>query len=384
MKIVERLLILLALSTPVCLSMPQDVEQIPNAAWRQQFGDDAFDHRYQRAEAQSNGLVVGVGRRSAANSGEPWASWLWFVNRKGELERTVEIKGTDRLPGDAEGTEIGGLAMLEGGSIMASLQSGKAPPILNLVGKSAVSLPVANPVLGEQTVISKIFQTTDRNVLLVGSRIGKAIFIKVTPDGEKLWEQTLPGGTASAILGGLATEDGGAVLVADFWSGDPFFQGQSTVWVGKIDATGKVRSEQKFTGRRPRLAKTEAGYLVVLDRSSSVSQDIRVQALTDTLDISWSSPVLSTDRGVATFRIVPAGNGSLVVGSHNLKLWASRLDAAGKPIWRYSDPQIQSSDFDLTSVGNRAYVVYPLISTFMVGSKRRLNNKVGVIALDLN
>src|SRR4029077_15677080 len=150
----------------------------------------------------------------------------------------------------------------------------------------------------EQIQITRMVSAPDGSLLLVGTNAGSAFFMKLGSDGTEIWEKSIRRELPGIIFDAIPMEDGGAIVVGDFWGGDPFFMSKSLIWIGRVDLNGQVKIEKTFAGRRPRIAKGADGSLVVVyDEAQSAAQQIKLQALSKNLDQTWSASIFRTSRG---------------------------------------------------------------------------------------
>jgi hypothetical protein len=370
-----------AAGAPTALSVPT----LPGEQWSAVLGEDAFEHDYGAAALSPSGeLVIAVKARAAGAVDTPWRLSLWTVGSTGRKLREIELE----LPGvNLHDPLIRSLLLLEGGEALLAgeLEGGEASVVrVAQDGKSSRIWRGGDARLG--TSISKLVLVKD-GILLLGGRAQDAYIAKVTLAGKLLWERSVDRGKVETFVDGLATEDGGAVVVGTSWNGDAFHVGPSAVWLARYDGNGVLRqgSEQTFPGRYPTLSRSADGKLAVAyDRSSTTAQEIAVRAFGPK---TMKAPVFDAglaivSRGLAQFRIVTVKDGGFVaVGSQDFALQVSKLTPTGTTLWSFLDSKRRATDFDVVASSDHTefYIVYPALSTFMAGERRVVNTKIGLL-----
>ena len=85
------------------------------------------------------------------------------------------------------------------------------------------------------------------------------------------------------------------------------------------------------------MAKIQDGsYVVVYDRSNSLSQDVWAQAFDANLQALWQSPISSEENGVSPFILTGEADGSLfVVGRRTARSYVVKMDRKGNRLWTF-------------------------------------------------
>jgi hypothetical protein len=377
----KKLILLVVLVRALLLPTHIDAEAAVKLTFGSKFGEDAFEHRYEGGVAAEGRLFVALKKRSVGETSGPWASWIWSIDTTGKLIRTLELREPNQLPA-VDGPDVAGMTMLHDGSLACAVITRKGELKIARIADKDVTWSLGDKTIGGDLHISRLFPTSDGNLIIVGQRTGQPLYMKVTPAGLKVWERRPDHEGRGIVLDGVPTSDGGGFIVADYWDGDPFMMGESWIWIAKVDTTGAIVRQKRFRGRRPRMAASDRNsFVLVYDESSSVSQRILLQAFEETLDPAWSTAVVENQRGLGTFKIDRVmQEGFVVTGGDDLKLFVSLFDTAGKDLWSLRDPATQSSDFDVSATKDAFFVVYPVVSTLEVGSHRHLNTKIGVLS----
>ena len=134
------------------------------------------------------------------------------------------------------------------------------------------------------------------------------------------------------FVDGVATADGGAMLVGNSGTYDAMRTGDSRVWVGAYDASGIAGRELSFAGRYGRVASlADGGVAIVYDRSATLEREVHVKRLSADLRELWDVAIDVPRKGIGDFRIVADAGGSVIVagGSGGLAQLVS-LDGAGR------------------------------------------------------
>lgn len=359
------------------------LKELPNTVWDYQFGNDNLYHEYTAMAVSKKEDVIWIAGRSSSwppNKPDSWKLLIWAVDQQGKRIREIKLKSPiegKRL----EYPKINDLKVLETGDIFMVVEMVGGLPSFSKIDTNGKFLFVKQLASIKDIIsIQKIVPTTDQNFFLIGQKLSDAYVIKVTAEGNILWEKTIDREKTEIFFDGLSMVSGGVVLVGNSWTGDPFFAGPSDILLVNLDAQGKIVSETKFPGRYPSIARRpDNTYAIVYDKATSASQEIWFQAINADLKTLNNSHLVSIDRGIARFKIVPIGSGEfIIVGSKNFNLLVSRITIGGKIIWEYLSNNIgrRSSSFDLISVQNRLFV---LSSVDSVNIKKQLNTKIGLI-----
>lgn len=383
MKILNRLIpFIAALLLPTALYA---VALTVTSASKARLGEDAFEHRYAAAIVRGPDVMLALQKRSVGNSPGLWKSWIWSIDSTGKLLQAQELVEPNQPP-DVEGPEVTAMTALTDGAVACAVvtRTGELKIVRVAPGKDP-SWSLGDKSLGNTLRITRIFQTADGNLLIVGQHRGKASYMKYTVSGTRLWELSFDNSIPGAVFDGIPTPDGGAYLVADFWKNDPYMMGDSSVWIAKVGTNGDVTKQQKLSGRRPRIASSNGdGFVLAYDQSETVAQKIMLQKFGSTLDPSWSSDILSNTRGLETFKVEQLNQGGFVVaGGDDLTLSASLVDPDGKKSWTFKDKDTRSSDFNILIAKDQFFLIYPVISVVEIGSKRQLNTKIGISSFNV-
>lgn len=344
-----------------------------------QLGDDAFEHRYETSVATEERLFVALKKRPAGQTTQAWTLWIWSIDSTGKITQTLELTEPNQSP-TLDGPDIPAITVLRDGSLACATVTKKAGLRLGRIKDGHVNWTARDTSIDTNLYISRMVPASDDNLLVLGRTGTRPIYMKITPDGHKLWQRISDDNKPGVVFDGIATNDGGGILVTDFWNGDPFMIGESWIRIAKVDTNGTVTSEKKIRGRRPQIAPSgRGGFVIVYDQSESVGQQVALQAFDERFGPTWSKAVLANKRGLSTLKIAGTMQDDFVIaGGNDLSLFISVVGSGGRDEWSFEDEHTQSSDFNVLSTQNGFVVVYPLISTIDIGLHRALNTKIGV------
>ncbi len=342
-------------------------------------GADAFEHHFEGAASTGLEEAVVIKKRMVGVSTGPWRSFVWSVGPSGQLTHEVALNAPNQLP-NADGPDVAAITRLSDGALVCALITEKGELKLARVTGNDVVWSTTNSVIGADLRITRMVQASDGNFILTGQRSGHATYLKIAPNGIRIWEHKPESEGLGVAFDAVPTNDGGAFVTAGFWNGDPYMIGESSVWIAKVDANGIISNYKKIPGRRPRIAPTgDGGFVLVYDKSTTVAQKITLQAYEKTLEPAWSTEVLSNTRGLETFKVVQRpGGGYIVAGGDDLKLFTAVFASDGKKLSQYKSDSIQSSDYNVVATGSEFFLIYPVISLIEANFRKQLNTKIQV------
>lgn len=343
-------------------------------------GDSAYEHHLEGSVSDGQGASIVVRKRSVGVATGPWRSWVWSVGPSGNLVRETALKEPNQLP-DADSSEVSAVAKLSDGSLVCLMMTKAGELRLARVSGESVAWSPGGNMAGTDLHIVQMIASSDGNLILMGRRGGRPAYLKVTLNGVKVWERHPETDSPGVVFDGVAAVDGGAFLVADYWNGDPYIIGDSSVWIARIDAGGSVVSQRKIAGRRPRIASSsgEDGVVVVYDQSNTVAQKIALQEFSGSLEPGWSTAVLANPKGLETFKVAALRHGGFgVAGGDDLKMFAAQIGPDGKTAWEFRSATIQSSDFSVVAGAGELYLIYPVISIIEANFHKQLNTKIQI------
>lgn len=233
---------------------------------------------------------------------------------------------------------------------------------------------------------SSIQQTTDGGYIVAGTSAsidgdvtgnhgGQDFWIvKLGASGTISWEKSF-GGSSSDIANSVQqTSDGGYIVVGRTSSIDGDVtgnQGNTDVWIVKLDALGNLMWEKTFGGTNSEAANSIsqttdggyvfAGYTSSNDGNISVnigSTDYWIVKLDSTGSMTWEKTFGGSNQDMASSIQLTADNGYIVGGSTlsndghvtghlgDLDGWITKLDSNGNLIWQKS---LGSTNWDKTS-----------------------------------
>lgn len=313
------------------------------------FGDEEFDYSpAAMAFSPPEGyLVIGGTARPADRQVKVRDTlWLWKVSLEGEKYGEIDITTTADGPDvkhpvaihDLEVTQNGGIVLLanylfpnEQPALMGMDKTGRVLFLTQLVP----SAPAAG--------LFNMFRADPRHFFLIGDDPKAALVVKVDETGHTVWERRVEHeGQQNIFLDGIATQEGGALLVGA--SIPPSKEGegwQISVWLVKVDADGNIQSEQPLPGRHARIAPAaDGGIVIVSDEGQRQMRDAWLQKLGPDLKTVWRTHLFS-EVGLTAVLALPANDGGffLTATRKGAGLWIAKVDREGKQIDEYFRPQ---------------------------------------------
>ena len=256
---------------------------------------------------------------------------VWTLESDGRRRSETEL--TDLSAAESNTRTIRDIAALGGGEalVLADFVAGR-PSLVRIDAKgSQVSTRRVMPDNRTVTLMRMVPMPGGRH-LLIGHESLNAIAVLVDATGAALWDRVYDRGRMDYFVDGVATADGGAVLVGNSGTYDAMRNGDSRVWVGAYDASGIAGRELSFAGRYGRVASlADGGVAIVYDRSATLEREVHVKRLSADLRELWDVAIDVPRKGIGDFRIVADAGGSVIVagGSGGLAQLVS-LDGAGR------------------------------------------------------
>jgi len=314
-----------------CFVHADTINTLSNTLWESKFGDSEYSY-YNRAvffSPKDSGLFI-AGEYTTSVKGVPTVTeglWVWKINASGE--KVIDLKLKNPADDADKYSRVEAMAITAGEDIIliVKLRSGQTNLLkLNLAGEVVLSKE-----LKPERDISKIIPTIDNNFLLIGHEKFDTLVMKINANGETLWEKINDRGKDDMFVDGLATEDGGFILIENSGKSAQFFLATSDMWVTKYDSNGVKITEKTFSGRNGSIALGKDGnYATAYDKSGTAKQDIWIKAIDKNLNEKWETNITSTDFGLESFKIGSLTNGDYIVaGPIMLRPWISYIDSAG-------------------------------------------------------
>ena len=186
---------------------------------------------------------------------------------------------------------------------------------------------------GKRVTLLRILQASKGRLLLIGHESFNALYTAIDASGKPVWEKRDDRGKMDLFVDGLSLGDAGFILVGNTGQYDSLRSGPSTVWVGRYDSEGNLKTETAFPGRYGRIAKaSRAGYAVVYDKSATSDVEIELKAFSEELKPLWTAQILKAGPNFADFRVTALPSaGFVVAGSKDGRPFITIVDALGQP-----------------------------------------------------
>ncbi len=369
----------------ICWATPALPLSVPGVAWEKYFGDSTNWYENTAVASSPKGEILIAVRIRAAFTDRYSNPRIWIFNQNGERTSEIEIRsfGLDRSEIKADQLTVLGLSVLENGDMAVVLSDGIARPLLvkmNGAGQVLFAKVMELKASGLNLRIGKVVWSRD-HLFLVGHRSFDAYVARVEFSGALGWEKEIDRGRMELFTDGIATDDGGIVLVGNMGQYDKFRAGPSEAWLSRYSATGVEMRQPGFIGRYGSLARTANGnYWLVYDKSNAGSQEIWVKLLTPELRQVSTSKVVSTKLGFTHFKITSSPDGGcLVEGEDDDRPFLAKLDSSGNVENSFTQSAGTTAvRFDLVEAGESVFVVS---SPYLEDQQHKSTQKVDVTKL---
>jgi hypothetical protein len=246
-----------------------------------------------------------------------------------------------------------------------------------------------------------IIQTPDSNILIVGrggpladdfsdcGEYGGFVIVKITPEGEIIWNKCYGGDNASIARAAINTMDGGYILTGESYASDGDItgaHGNADYWVIKLNDAGDLEWQIAIGGSSfdsaEDVIQTNDGDYMIVGRSRSIDGDVEDHhATTSTYDILvakvsslgellWTKSYggTSDDSGTAITQdtsgnYIIAGysessSGDVPENKGSTDFWVFKIDSAGEIIWSNTYGGSESEiGYDISIIENSILVV---------------------------
>jgi hypothetical protein len=377
----NRITIMLTLGALLCLVLTVMADQIVTLSESMIYTikDDSFNSYQSKAvnfaRNSSQLYVSGTSSLATRDSNRNEGIWMWRVNTIDGTISEIELKNVKNVP--IKIFDVQCLQNTNNGTIVAVITAGNDQPML-------VRIDVNGEInllkkLATESDISSIIPTIDNMLLLIGHKSLNSFIIKINDNGTEIWTKEFNRGKHENFVDGIATNDGGFILIENSGKFEKLFMGECSLFVSKFDSNGNKVDERFLPGRYGSIAQGKDGrFAVVYDKKADSSQDIWVQAYDKQLSPLWSQNITTTKLGFEKFKAAGLTNGNYVIsGTVKGKPWVTYLDSNGTKKWDYLSV---SKDFengiDILANGDDCY----LISTVMrFNADKALNNYVKAV-----
>ena len=295
---------------------------------------------------------------------------LWRIDKTGTLIDKLEIA---KPAVDARGEALN--TRLSEGVQVHVLPNGEIVLVVGFVegrhwlvrldrhGRQLLSKELLGP--GRRVTIKNMFAKPNGNFVLLGHERLDTFTMEVDGSGNVLSETVLDRGEMDFAVDGVATDDGGFVVVENSGQYNMFGVGPSSVWVSKYDAMGNLQKELQLKGRHGRVTNALGGGIaLVYDRNTSVDHDIHLETFDGGLVRLTQTRILQSQQDVSRFSIGPStGNGYIVGGGKRDKPFLCRTDGKGNEVWRFWGEQMSSSiDYELLFEGDNVFAASSVLA----------------------
>lgn len=364
-------------------------EESFRVVWDKRYGDERLWNEYRAMALGKNGeTLIAASARNAPDASDSNVNrlLLWKIDQKGEITSETEIRKPQGSGKSSASAAIKDLAVLENGDTLLIVDfEGAHPSIVRVdrTGKQSLTKNITGP--DRQISLFKMVPTSDGKFLLLGHESLDAFAMEIDATGNILWERKVDRGKMDLFVDGIATPEGGFILVGNSGQYDILRGGPSDVWVSRYDANGREKAEVSFQGRYGRVARSQdGGYGVVYDKGTSDGQDIRLRLLDPELKELWESPLLTVTPGFLDFKIAAVpGGGFIVAGAKGGKPYVIRVDAKGESLGTFqsdANMSIEVGSYGLIQKGGEILVCSSIID---ISVKTSVTRKVRMMRIIL-
>jgi|GEM_PF-4062691 len=370
-----------------------------HTVWQMQIGDPEFHYVANTLAIKPNkeGFYIAGSSMNPAQPSESGKFWLWEVDREGRLAGHQQIKNplgeSPMLPSlfahvkDMVTTETARLYLL-----VEYKQNETFLVSVDETGKQVAPHKIA--ITNSNTSIARMIKTMDKNLYLLGQQSVDPVVIKTDLNGRVIWEKVVDiprrhSGDPAVLVDGMATTQGGLIVVGNSAAADSFFVGPSVLSLVKLDREGKLLTSATIDGRHGKIViRPSGGYALAYtqferDAGQEWLQIPTVAIVDDSLKLVRVKKLDSIPQGLAEVHLVALPNeGLLLAGSRNNRLWLVRLDRELETKWEYwaDNAEKQAWAWKCSSVLVEDDV-YVLTSIFGSDAQARPLFKVGLLRL---
>lgn len=313
----------------------------PNLIWEKTYGGSGDDRAFYAANAEDGYMVVGSS--TSAEQGKT-AAWALRLNQDGNVL-------WNRTYSEDAGSEFRNVLSLDSGFLLVGnvfLPSGKVEGYVVKIDKAGT--PQWNVTLQAREGVNKLFSAsnTEQDFVLVGlsesadTGNSSVWLVKIDADGKVVWNRIYAGLGEAAGRAVTQTQDS-SLMVAGYT--DSAGNGNYDFLVLKVDLDGNVLWNRTYGGQQSdkayAIAAAANGCVVAGDTRSKGAGDSDAYVIRIDLDgkLQWEQAVGGSGFDTPTC-ITPALDGGYLVGGITFSFgngqrdfWLFKIDDAGKVMW---------------------------------------------------
>ncbi|MGD0784632.1 MAG: hypothetical protein ABR969_02335 [Sedimentisphaerales bacterium] len=165
-----------------------------------------------------------------------------------------------------------------------------------------------------------------------------AWIMKMSFDGNILWQKTYDKGKSESAMSMAAVEDGSFTLASNSGEYNKFGAGPSNIWIIKCDSAGNILTETSFPGRHPTIALTSnSNYAVSYSIADFPNSEIYIVGLDNKLNKIWEPVLLYKGNGLGMYKIETDNKNNFIISGSKFTdgfcLW--KIDKNGKLLWSH-------------------------------------------------
>ena len=225
--------------------------------------------------------------------------------------------------------------------------------------------------------VTNMIPLGDDHFIVLGDEGLNSLAIKIDASGEAIWEVAHDRGGADFFVDGVATRDGGSLLIENSGQYNLLGMGPSSLIVGHYDESGRRQAEIQVPGRQGSVVEISDGtYVLVYDRNVGTGQDIWIMGLDHSLEETWSRPVLKAERCIRrpAFQATASTDGGVIITGGNAGMpYLAKFDSGGSCRWVFSpESMLPSGMYDVVSTSDAVFVISTVIGPEDSGTRVRV------------
>ncbi len=361
-------LILFSADSAMCESQiaTNSIDSLTSIIWERTFGDRAIVYRNEliSINANTNDLIVGgYSEVSTKDISQEEGVWIWKINDAGSKICDVNIKTINIGRITYNLNNIQSMIVGDNGTILLIVSTTKSAVLLikiNFNGEILLSKSI-----GETKSIFKTISLSGNNFLLIGEDGGYPVFTKIDETGKELWSKGSSRNKYGKFFDGIATKDGGFLLVENAGASSDINADTTDIFIVKYNADGEKQNEKHLSGKygNIKIGRND-NVAIVYDKSLSNAQDVWLQVYDNNLVPMWSTSIASAILEMGNYRMSLLLNGSYVVVGDQAGIFkpsVSYIDQFGNKIWTYLSKQPEYGlGTDIVCADTSCYLVYSI------------------------
>ena len=359
-----------------------NIDKLPSIIWEITFGDETsvYSNEYISILTKTNELIVG-GYSETHTNGKTNNNgiWIWKVSESGAKTCDVDIKNITIGRITYELNNIQSMIVNDDETIVLVVNTTKSSSLLLKINFNGDILLSKN--IGETKSIYKIISLSNNCLLLIGEDNGYPAFIKIDETGNNLWSKGSDRSKYGNFIDGIATKDGGFLLVENTGASSKTNTDITDIFIIKYNASGEKQNEIHLSGKYGNIGIGQNNNVAILyDKSRTYAQDVWLQVYDSDFVPSWNTSIASSVLNIGNYKMSIFQNSSYMIAGNEVRTFkplVTYVDQSGKIVWSYlSQSPEKGSNTDLVCSSLSCYVVY---SVYTLLTKDDIITKIKVI-----